>query len=425
VLWQRTYGGTSTDQGYDLHPTRDGNFLAVGATGSFENDGLDTWLLKLSADGTILWERSYGLPYSQDGWGIEETRRGDILLTGDSEREDQLYDLWVARLDPTGDLLWQREIGWLYMEEFSYVDGIRELWDGDILVLGDAGLGYSAWLLRMAPDGTILEEKLLGYSCSCSGSEILPTSDGGLLISGGVYISETQIRDAWLRKIDRDGNLEWERSYGSTRWERATDVIRTADGGLALSVWDRDYPTDDRDVSIMRLAPDGTMHGSCSPLIGVLNCPNDTISTSNRVLSPTDIETTAIVTLIDASPVPATGIDEEVCAGPVPFPPREVSPGGCASPLVFTDDQTLVWEAGSLNRSDSFSLYRSDAPSLTLREYGTCLESGIPANTATDAEEPDVGEVFTYLVSGQNLSGESTLGYDSAALERENPCPCP
>lgn len=57
--------------------------------------------------------------------------------------------------------------------------------------------------------------------------------------------------------------------------------------------------------------------------------------------------------------------------------------------------------------------------------YGPCQWSGLVANNASEPATPPAGGVYFYLVTGENLSGEGTMGFSSAGFERPNVSPCP
>jgi hypothetical protein len=81
LQWRRYYGGNFTDTAYAAAETQAGNFIIVGSSDSDDVDinnnkgSYDFWVLKLSNDGTLLWEKSYG------GSEIDEAR--DITMTHD------------------------------------------------------------------------------------------------------------------------------------------------------------------------------------------------------------------------------------------------------------------------------------------------------------------------------------------------------
>jgi hypothetical protein len=114
--------------------------------------------------------------------------------------------------------------------------------------------------------------------------------------------------------------------------------------------------------------------------------------------------------------------DVSVTPGP---PPLEVSPPGSAQPVTFSDDATLIWEDGAVNRSAAFNLYRGSIADLAQGSYGTCLASSIPTNTASDLAQPEIDQAWFYLVAGRSAGVIGTLGQGSDGSTRGDGPVCP
>jgi hypothetical protein len=98
-------------------------------------------------------------------------------------------------------------------------------------------------------------------------------------------------------------------------------------------------------------------------------------------------------------------------------------PPGEVLDLRFLDRQTMAWHP---ERSvGGYDLYRGLASGLP-GGYGSCLETGLPVATATDASVPPSGQSYIYLPTAENRLGEEgTMGVDSASVTRLNGSPCP
>ena len=60
VLWSKVYGGTSADGAYSLQPTFDGGFVVAAHTSSYGEGQHEIYLLRIDADGEVLWTKTYG-----------------------------------------------------------------------------------------------------------------------------------------------------------------------------------------------------------------------------------------------------------------------------------------------------------------------------------------------------------------------------
>ena len=60
IEWNLTYGGAQEDRFDDMIKTKDGGFVLLGYTLSFGAGNYDSFLMKVNASGTILWNKTSG-----------------------------------------------------------------------------------------------------------------------------------------------------------------------------------------------------------------------------------------------------------------------------------------------------------------------------------------------------------------------------
>lgn len=96
--------------------------------------------------------------------------------------------------------------------------------------------------------------KNYGGSGEDTGQSIIETSDGGYAIlgfsnslDGDISNKTMEVNDYWLLKLDADGNLEWNKTYGGSKDDRGQSLVQTADGGYALTGY---AESDDGDGSV-------------------------------------------------------------------------------------------------------------------------------------------------------------------------------
>nr|MDO8119139.1 hypothetical protein [Candidatus Sigynarchaeota archaeon] len=70
LLWNRTCGGTSTEFGCNVAIAADETIYLAGSTSSAGAGGLDAFLAKYNATGSQLWNRTWGGTSSDLGWGV-------------------------------------------------------------------------------------------------------------------------------------------------------------------------------------------------------------------------------------------------------------------------------------------------------------------------------------------------------------------
>jgi len=109
-----------------------------GGNISAPKGGTDVWVAKLNAEGLILWEKSYGGSDFEEGRKILPLENGQYMVAGYTSSSDQdvgynhgSYDAWVFVIDANGRLLWQRTFG---TPQGDSVSDICQLSDGKFVL---------------------------------------------------------------------------------------------------------------------------------------------------------------------------------------------------------------------------------------------------------------------------------------------------
>ena len=111
--WDKSFGGSSNDDGYDVIATSDGGFLFVGHTWSFGNEQ-QIYAVKTDFHGNTQWERTYGGSMWEVGEAVIEVKGGGFIIAGYSNSpgiSSGNTDMYLIKIDTLGDLLWQRAYG--------------------------------------------------------------------------------------------------------------------------------------------------------------------------------------------------------------------------------------------------------------------------------------------------------------------------
>ncbi len=244
TIWIHTYGGSSADGFRAAMPTSDGGFVAVGHTYSFGAGDVDLYAVKTDAAGDTLWTRTFGGPGPDCGYGVCETNDNAYVLAGYTMSSGAGgEDVFLVKVDAQGALLWARTYGGAGLDEARSVCFTS---DGHILAAGQTesfGAGLSdVYLLKVDADGDTLWTRTYGGADSDWADAVCETADG-CYGAGGTTGSFNSTRDIYLLKTDPAGALVWQYRYGSSanyREEYGTGACATPDGGMAATGWRTD-----------------------------------------------------------------------------------------------------------------------------------------------------------------------------------------
>ncbi|UOU99726.1 T9SS type A sorting domain-containing protein [Chryseobacterium daecheongense] len=259
--WQKSLGGSGDDQANSICTTSDGGYVVAGFTNSSNGDitlnkgSSDYWIVKLNALGNIVWQKTYGGQAPDIATSVKQTTDGGYIVTGYSSSSNgditgnhgqNTTDYWVVKLDPSGNLQWQKAIGGTSNERAFE---IQQTSDEGYIVSGDTyssnsgdvsstafGSGRDFWIVKLGSTGNITWEKRFGGSGEDNAYSISQTSDSGYIVSGTTTSINGNISfnngqgDFWIIKLDALGNLQWEKALGSLTYDQAYSVKQTPDG---------------------------------------------------------------------------------------------------------------------------------------------------------------------------------------------------
>lgn len=94
--------------------------------------------------------------------------------------------------------------------------------------------GKDAWVIKLDPQGKLEWDKTFGDKQDEAANAIIQTSDNGYAIIGYTTSKGKGKKDVWFVKIDSMGNKLWETTYGGPKDDIGNDLIQTMDGNYAF-----------------------------------------------------------------------------------------------------------------------------------------------------------------------------------------------
>jgi len=234
TLWTGTYGDNLVQLANSVVQTSDGGFAVAGMTESLTDN--DFWLLRINSDGDTLWTRKYGTADNEEACSVKQTHDGGYILAGwvvEDTSGFAVYNLYVVRADANGDTIWTWRYGG---HDYAYAYDIEETPDSGFVLVGKTGqymMDYNAYLVRLDSNGDTLWTRVYGGPDHQEGFDVELTNDGGYVITGQTGTCPDY--DVYLIKVNAAGDSLWGHTYGYSLIDIGYSVKKTVDGGYIIA----------------------------------------------------------------------------------------------------------------------------------------------------------------------------------------------
>jgi hypothetical protein len=218
-LWARTWGGSSSDDGYGAETDEYGNvyitgqyqstvnFNPAGSENRTTNGYQDVFLSKFDSDGNFIWVRTWGGPNWDYGHDISLDSSGDVYCVGwfagtvdfdpsggtEEHTADADPGVYLSKFSPSGDFIWARTWGGSRYQGYDFGIGVNTDNGSYVYVAGR----YSG----------------------------IVDFDPGPGDASHTYLGSTPDDvDAFVSSFDSDGDFRWVATWGSSGVVRARGV---------------------------------------------------------------------------------------------------------------------------------------------------------------------------------------------------------
>ncbi|MFH1436102.1 MAG: hypothetical protein ABIJ56_10335 [Pseudomonadota bacterium] len=271
IVWQKIFSSEEADYAFFIRQTAGDRFIVAGTVSPLLCEcpdivDSDIWIFEIDGDGNLLWQKRYKGSGEEWAWTITQLEDGGYAVAGNTQtlEEDSKEDIFVLRLDGEGNVVWMNTYGGEGRDDF--VRFIYETPEGgtvlaaytDSLIDGTGpGLG-DILVLRLDRDGNILSQRTYGGSGGDWPNTFKPTRDNCFVLVGGTYSFGEGGGDMWVLKLDRFGDPLWQKTYGGPSEDYGVAVVETADNGFLVAGNTSSFGAGDVDAWLLRT--DG--HGS-------------------------------------------------------------------------------------------------------------------------------------------------------------------
>lgn len=283
VIWEHTFGDINNDEGIAIIETTDGDIAVVGHSVNSTSGYTEGWFLKLDDNGKLtsqqtykispylklydiinyskkefivcgvrkeagdddnrfmvmkingkgvkLWQQELGTRYFTDeAFCLTTNKNQDIIAAGYTTNDKKQQQVYLVKLDPYGKILFEEKLG---EEGINNIHSITETPDGKFLMAGyssvDSKGEEDVLVMIFDPIKKIITKKSFGKNNSDKLYSIA-TYKGGYLAVGSSKSLKDENNYAYIVKLDRELNIEWERALIEGDQSIATDIITYHDG---------------------------------------------------------------------------------------------------------------------------------------------------------------------------------------------------
>jgi hypothetical protein len=240
-LWQKTWGSTGDETALGIDIDTSGNVYVAGDTSSFGAVANDVFLLKYTPDGTLLWQRMWGGPGIENVSGVAVDGDGNAFVTGRTNGIGfgaGLYDIFVIKYDTDGTLLWQEAWGGTDNELAGSpaTDIVGNVYiPGGTSSFGVLPGSSDAAVLKLDPSGNVLWQKTWGDIGSEIAYGLSLDNSGNVWVTGNEDSFSVGATDVALLEYNSlDGTLLLQRTWGGADYDYGWGITADNNGLVYL-----------------------------------------------------------------------------------------------------------------------------------------------------------------------------------------------
>ena len=235
ILWDKHFGGSKHDYLVSTTTTREGGFLLAGTSYSNQSlnkkgnniGGSDIWLIRLNEDGEELWQKTLGTKNNDEAAAVIQSIDEGFFIAGNINSNKNLFgskDVFVSKLDKTGKLINTTILGGNASDEVQEMIATPD--GGSILLMySTSGKTQNKIFNTLKTDQANTENKAIDLLASPKGE-----------IEAKILIGKTEENfgegDYWIVKLDKNANVEWQKSYGGSADDHPKTIAFTDKGYL-------------------------------------------------------------------------------------------------------------------------------------------------------------------------------------------------
>ena len=259
--WNRTWGGGSGDSGWGVAADSSGNIFLAGSTSSFGTGSSDMVLVKYDGSGVQQWNRTWGGSESDDGYGVAVDSSSNIYLAGRTYSFGAgNIDMVLVKYNENGVQQWNRT--WGGSETDVGFGAVVDSSD-NIYLAGSTscfGAGSSDMVLvKYNENGVQQWNRTWGGGESDYGYGVAVDSSGNIYLAGATPSFGAGSSDMVLVKYNGNGAQQWNRTWGGSSGDDGWGVVTDSLGNIYLAGVTDSFGAGSSDMVLVKLVDNGSL----------------------------------------------------------------------------------------------------------------------------------------------------------------------
>lgn len=230
TLWTRQIGDSDYDELTKLLETSDGTLLVIGRTSNNSAGKQDYLYMRMSPEGEILWQHTYGFQDWDFACDVVENNDGSFYITGISIDPEDKNFVALIKLDAQGNLINEYRY-YHYLHSRILPNKMLLQPNGDVLVAGEERFGgfldsSNTAILRISPENDTVWTYFSKTNGRDLASSMIQFNDTAFIICGNKYDSSLEKDVPFSSMFNTDGEIIWEMDYPQYKDHSVVDLIK-------------------------------------------------------------------------------------------------------------------------------------------------------------------------------------------------------
>ena len=242
VEWVRLYDGFGFDDlPYSLIQTTDSGYVMAGYSSTPPNLGVNVRLLKVDKNGNELWDRNYGGTGCERGWDVEQTFDGGFIIATQADTGGTCNEIQIEliKTDALGIIEWQTQY---HNAGQGRAVAVKQTADSGFVCTGvtnfmiTATSGEDVFLLKTDKNSNEQWVKFYGNEGSERGEDVIIASDGGFVVVGHTQgFFNSNLIATYIIKTNNIGDTLWTKVHEKDDQNVAYSIIEDIDNNYVLT----------------------------------------------------------------------------------------------------------------------------------------------------------------------------------------------